>query len=399
MADIFDQIVTGIKKVPTSTVGGVADLFNTIVGGYANIVDVAMGKPVSRDMGEGLVKDPIGGSVMLNRMFNLPEKSSGVVEDAANFAGGLVNPATAVGATAGMGKAIVVAALSLNDKKLVDEFTALAKTGVDALANFAKTGIYKGPVDGALRSVIDDSTAKLKPASFYRTSDSVGWDSVPKNNTEFSEPIQKLSDVLDHPELFKAYPELKDFTVGNKGLPNTGAFYHELDHFDIGPSRTPEGLMSTLLHETQHAVQEIEGFARGGSPRNFLPGGNDFYDALNKVKGAALAFKTNAAKTTGFPIATVERFAAETDVRLIPQELKANEDFNMYVRTRQAQIRANTVQMEAFESYRHVAGEAEARATQRMYEERTGPTFPLLSYDVDPSALIQNPTAKVIPKP
>lgn len=89
-----------------------------------------------------------------------------------------------------------------------------------------------------------------------------------------------LADILDHPELFKKYPQLKDTMVSieiGKELSNPGGrFTGFVDRSNEGLSnlypqiniraRSFDEAKDTLIHEIQHAIQEYEGFARGGSP-------------------------------------------------------------------------------------------------------------------------------------
>ena len=83
-----------------------------------------------------------------------------------------------------------------------------------------------------------------------------------------------LSDVLgeNHPLLI-AYPEMNEITVdfypsgryiGSDG--SNGHYNHRLRSMFISTDGTREKMRSTLSHELQHAVQDIEGFAPGGNP-------------------------------------------------------------------------------------------------------------------------------------
>jgi hypothetical protein len=77
-----------------------------------------------------------------------------------------------------------------------------------------------------------------------------------------------LGDILEHPELFKAYPHLKDIKVHNRPTEGAhGTFFG--DNIGLRMDRTGKDVLSTLLHEVQHGVQQKEGFARGGSPSTF----------------------------------------------------------------------------------------------------------------------------------
>lgn len=81
----------------------------------------------------------------------------------------------------------------------------------------------------------------------------------------------RLADVLDYPELYEAYPELSSVTVRYATMDNASgrALYGDGEH-EILINRNLEGewqsIHSILLHEIQHHIQNIEGFAKGGNP-------------------------------------------------------------------------------------------------------------------------------------
>lgn len=82
--------------------------------------------------------------------------------------------------------------------------------------------------------------------------------------------VTKLEDVVEAPELFAAYPQLKGLTVEFGHLPKGTRGYYASGSNAIRLSRDANILKnstrSTLAHEIQHAIQEIEGFAKGASP-------------------------------------------------------------------------------------------------------------------------------------
>ena len=108
-------------------------------------------------------------------------------------------------------------------------------------------------------------------------SDKFGGEKLDNNHT--------LEAYVDAPELFKAYPELKDvgFRFEDTGGNEIASYRYissvfEADKDDVGEivvntgkvsknTRTRE-VKSAVLHEIQHAIQEIEGFARGGNPKS-----------------------------------------------------------------------------------------------------------------------------------
>jgi hypothetical protein len=391
MADtsIFSSLFEAAKKLPAQVVGGGVDLTNIALGGFANIADVVTGKPITREPGEGLVKKPVGGTEYLNDVFGISNKSSGLIEDST---GAVLNALTPAGAVTGATKAIIGAAAVLKSPKMVEVAEAALKAGTSPEQVFKYTGIYKGPVDNSLKAVIDDSSSKLRTEdmNFRLNSSGEAELSLPRSTST------NLEDLLDHPELYKKYPELRTLEIRDSEQKGA-AYWAQLNRIDMGPARNVKEFTSNLLHETQHAIQKLEGFSQGASTAHFLPGADEFFTSLNKIKGAALEFKLKAAKESGLPVATIERYAIEDKAKL-PLDLKNSESFQMYLRTRNAQAVANKVQTEAYNQYLKVGGEAEARAVQRMFEERTGPSFPLTAYDIPLDSLIQSPFSKVLPK-
>lgn len=80
----------------------------------------------------------------------------------------------------------------------------------------------------------------------------------------------KLSDVIDAPELFKAYPQLKDVLIETDAImndmPSNGEYNSKTNTITIHADEL-KYMNGILNHEIQHAIQDIEGFAKGGSPR------------------------------------------------------------------------------------------------------------------------------------
>ena len=81
----------------------------------------------------------------------------------------------------------------------------------------------------------------------------------------------KLGDVVDAPELFKAYPELRDVRIETDAvlndMPSNGEYNPRTNTITIH-SDDLKYQNSILNHEIQHAIQHIEGFETGGSAEN-----------------------------------------------------------------------------------------------------------------------------------
>jgi hypothetical protein len=95
-----------------------------------------------------------------------------------------------------------------------------------------------------------------------------------KANVYNAPQTAKLSDVVDAPSLFTAYPELKNMdVVFTMNMPNNvlGSLTFEDGKYVIKlDSRYPnKNSISVLAHELQHAIQLMEGFAVGGNISQF----------------------------------------------------------------------------------------------------------------------------------
>ena len=153
---------------------------------------------------------------------------------------------------------------------------------------------------------------------------------------ELSRLPKHLDDYLDNEELYQAYPELRNVRIveGNRNMVLKGSFgfYDQQDKSITLYSVNQE----TLVHEVQHAIQYIEGFAEGGSP-NFLSARrikNIFNEVTEQIKQLRAEGKD-----------------AEADALI-----KKNRGlYNAYMNHRG----------EAFRNYKALGGEVEARNVQK----------------------------------
>lgn len=111
-----------------------------------------------------------------------------------------------------------------------------------------ETGWFQGDADGKWRFEIDDSKANFRD-----------FDKLKDNPT-------RAGDAFDHDELYKAYPELRDdVTFGSGKMKSRIQGIHNPKNKAITINARAQDPRSTALHELQHSVQRIEGYARGGS--------------------------------------------------------------------------------------------------------------------------------------
>jgi hypothetical protein len=143
-----------------------------------------------------------------------------------------------------------------NSSKIADKRGRLPLFGGEnAMGYEDATGKFSNPADKKVRFEIDDSKARLNP------------------NVDFNRGANgRLGDIFDHQELYKNYPDAADIKTNlniDKGYPNPRAEYNPKTNEITVWAKDGYDAESQLLHEIQHAIQEREGFARGGSPEQF----------------------------------------------------------------------------------------------------------------------------------
>lgn len=248
-----------------------------------------------------------------------------------------------------------------------------------------ETGWIKG-VDDKWRFEIDDSGAKIN----YGAITEKDWDRL----KEWDEAYINLEDLLNHPVLFKNYPELKDLNVHLRSDYKGGAFNGV--EITVGIYlKTGQVNLPVLLHEIQHVIQFKEGFAIGGFPSDMPVRDIDtsgFYgevrDLLNEIE--AIQKKPNYK-------------GKKDDLKKLGDEWRARMN-------KGDALRSEEINKQRFRDYRHLAGEAEARETANRFglnvEERAGnipgydgiPNKDLLvrfNPWEDPEVLFQRPTPKL----
>lgn len=147
--------------------------------------------------------------------------------------------------------------------------------------------------------------------------------------------------AMSHDDLFKAYPELRATNLTGGADKSRGSFSGDtvtMRWDDIARASNPQKVedlsepMSTNLHELQHAIQQREGLARGGSPNSVAWMGDTATKRRDEINSII-----NSGKYT------------------------PDEYFKLLEEKRGL---INNAEMTPYEAYRHLAGEAEARLTQ-----------------------------------
>lgn len=148
------------------------------------------------------------------------------------------------------------------DRAALARAQEMATSGASRESIWQETGWFQG-VDGKWRFEIDDSGANIV-------------------RTHNGNAYGNLEDGLEHPELYDAYPEMRETRLGFEGDMRASGSYRAprdeprgwggVDGTERVPAEirargaNPGSLRSTTLHEVQHGVQGAEGFARGGMP-------------------------------------------------------------------------------------------------------------------------------------
>lgn len=238
------------------------------------------------------------------------------------------------------------------------------------------TGWEKG-VDGKWRYEMPD--AKIKD-----TMDVGGGHIVKRYEDDMLWNGGKLSKVIDAPELFKAYPQLKDVRIETDAImndmPSNGEYNPQTKTITIHADEL-KYLNSILNHEIQHVIQREEGFAHGGTPEQVE---RDFNAAKAEWKARSYAFELEEkAKEMGGEYnqsevekALIQEYKDMDMPEFIPDKETRIKGFNYFARgyadrsmddaiKRFRLDRFQRTDFDSYQEYRKLAGEVEARNVEK----------------------------------
>ncbi|MBY5942289.1 hypothetical protein KUW00_15525 [Halomonas sp. DP5N14-9] len=232
-----------------------------------------------------------------------------------------------------------------------------------------ETGWFEG-VDGKWRFEIDDSDARFLP--FVDKSAGNQW-------------TKPLEDVVDHPRLFAAYPTLRDVSVVSvRGMGRKrGRYVPRRREITLNAERDPMEQFSTLLHEIQHGIQHIEGFASGGSPDSYrLPPRREQWlrDKIQELTRESGDFARGVLEQ--YKAGEITSDQAQHRIQQRADEIGLNE---LRSRLREGDERG------AYRYYQRLYGETEARnvqTRQSMSEAERRGTSPAETQDVPDSEVV-----------
>jgi len=201
-------------------------------------------------------------------------------------------------------------AITANVGKL-DQAKAMLEKGADEVEIWQKTGWFKDEIDDKWKFEINPRGGELKP-------------NPPRNTV--------LYNVLNDEKLYEAYPELQLYKVEVAGEYNPmalkalgsadGGFIPSQKTFIINEKTTD--FKSTLYHEIQHAIQEIEGFSPGASSKN-----GKYWLAGGEVEARNVQKRMNDVSYDGFKNSTsMEFFPYKEEAQL--QRMAGDKEYMEY---------------------------------------------------------------------
>ena len=194
-----------------------------------------------------------------------------------------------------------------------------------------------------------------------------------------------LGAILDHEELFTAYPQLRDVRVNiiDDGQSAHGSYSRAANQITLNKAALDD--VPLLMHEVQHVLQDEEGFSRGGSPEAFKVNEEGLVDIGRQQMENRLA--EAHAIWDAAPPELQEKMRAlnraqinkdfdlmdELEAALSEEEYKVWSEYDWLMGEART-LKAEGNQVTPREAYRSLRGEQEAYNTQRRmgmsYEER-----------------------------
>ncbi len=254
------------------------------------------------------------------------------------------------------------------DKEAAAQAVSMEKEGKDRDAIWDATGTFKG-VDGKWRQELNSSSSSLKKPYPHKGQ---LWGDIYRNMLSKGK-FTTVSDLLDFPSLFKTYPELESISMTTKK--GKGGSYHKVSgleprRIDIGEDERMADVASIVLHELQHAIQDIEGFAKGGNPKMF----EKTHEDLAKETWAGIILASVDDKNSLDSVLkevkddVLYRHHEDTtyssvDFKVV-LELHTSKNPRKLLEKWQADGKIHIDPYKSYKSYRRLAGEVEARNVQ-----------------------------------
>jgi hypothetical protein len=250
------------------------------------------------------------------------------------------------------------------------EAAKMLKQGVSPEEVFKTTNTAKG-LEGEFRQELSDLNSHIKGGPTF-------YDTVMNRMKALEKPSGEpmyAKDVFYHPEVYKAYPELANIEIqfipkGNKAT----ASYNPVNNvIKLNENLTPEQARSSMLHEIQHAVQEIEGFNKGADANKIIGYHVKHYDDLMNEIGDLNDQMRKVVGTPEYDDLMSRRMSLTKKVQALGDPL-----------------------IEGSKVYQRYGGEAEARLTQSRRDMRPENAREVYPFSEGQNALDINPLEAII---
>jgi hypothetical protein len=233
------------------------------------------------------------------------------------------------------------------------------------------TGTAKG-LENAFRQEISDESALLKGTGNFKQI-------YEHRKAMHGVTVPTIEEVMRHPQLFEAYPELKSIQV--RLLPetsrNNASYSPKEGIISVNPKLTSDQATSSILHELQHGIQEYEGWNKGADANTIL---KNYQQQLDEIDTRLTEANLQAKKAVGTP--DYDKLMALRD--------KIGKEYRNLTGT---DIRG--IYGKAMDEYKAHGGEAEARLTQarqKLSDEERKNVFPFIkgnkALDINPEEAI-----------
>lgn len=183
------------------------------------------------------------------------------------------------------------------DKETLERAKQMLEGGASAEDIFRETGWFKG-ADGQWRFEIDDSKMEFRRDGDVRLMEEAPYRRMQELSDKWAASFEKggeelteaestelealqdqyvdrvweekyeLQDFMKHDELYRAYPKLRHLSLIFRPMSIEESGYYSAKEGAIVLNGDMIGVPeNTLIHEIQHVIQRMEGFARGASPK------------------------------------------------------------------------------------------------------------------------------------
>lgn len=233
----------------------------------------------------------------------------------------------------------------------------MEESGASAENIFRETGWFKG-ADGQWRFEIDDSKMKFRRDGDVRLMEEAPYRRMQELSNKWAASFEKggegltdaenaeleelqdqyvdrvweekyeLQDFLKHDELYKAYPKLRHMSLIFQPMSiEDYGYYSPKDGAIVMNSDLIGAPEKTLIHEIQHIIQSMEGFARGASPKYWNDRMEDGFSRKNAAGEEMLPnelYKNTAGEIEARDAAARRKLSAEERRNRMPDA--GNED-------------------------------------------------------------------------